>query len=70
MGSLLRKQPHMYDCFSYDGASFGLIDPQEHKSRRDLITPLFQPKAILQLHHVLQAKVRRYPQSQPRRAYH
>jgi hypothetical protein len=57
MGNDIRKHAGLYEFFNVEQASFGFIDPKEHKQRRELLNPMFQPKAIVQLEHVLQDKV-------------
>jgi cytochrome P450 len=57
MGNDIRKYEGLYGTFNLEQASFAFIDPKEHKQRREILNPMFQPKAIAQLEHVLQDKV-------------
>ena len=51
------KDPRVYQVTHEDGASTFLIDPQAAKARRDIMSPLFSRRAILELEYVIQEKV-------------
>jgi cytochrome P450 len=57
MGGDIRKHTGLYKSFDVDEASVGFIDPKQHKIRREILNPMFQPKAIARLEYVLQEKV-------------
>jgi len=56
-GSKFAKNPKLYRAFAVDESSFGNTNVQEAKSRRDIISPLFNRKNILQLQDVVQENV-------------
>ncbi|KAF9019732.1 cytochrome P450 [Hymenopellis radicata] len=51
------KDPFFYKRFDNDDAAFGMLDVQEHKKRRDILSPLFSRRAILKLENLVQDKV-------------
>ncbi|KAF8920111.1 cytochrome P450 [Mucidula mucida] len=56
-GIALTKEPFFYKCFYFTEASFGFTDPHKHRVRRELLSPFFHRRAVLQLESVLQANV-------------
>ena len=55
--SKFTKEPSFYKCFQEDESSFGFIDKQEHKQRREILNPLFSRRAILKVESLVQEKV-------------
>ncbi|KAF9013627.1 cytochrome P450 [Hymenopellis radicata] len=51
------KDEGFYGGFDAAEASFGLLDPQEHRKRRNILKPLFSRSAILKLEYMVQEKV-------------
>lgn len=51
------KEANFYDAFGNTEASFGFIDPQQAKARKDILRPLFSRRAILKLEDVVQGNV-------------
>ncbi|KAF7436238.1 hypothetical protein PC9H_003067 [Pleurotus ostreatus] len=59
-GSKFRKDPKLYTTFHEDESSFCFIDPQDAKSRREIMNPLFSRRAILQMERYLQATIDKF----------
>ncbi|KAL0958927.1 hypothetical protein HGRIS_014243 [Hohenbuehelia grisea] len=57
MGSKFTKEPSFYQGFGVPHASFGMMDPQASRTRRDMLNPLFSRRAILKLETIVQADV-------------
>ncbi|KAF8901836.1 cytochrome P450 [Mucidula mucida] len=57
------KDPQFYRSFGEDESSFGLVDVQKHKQRRNIMSPLFSRRAIVQLEHVIQEKIELFMES-------
>ncbi|KAF8874994.1 cytochrome P450 [Infundibulicybe gibba] len=57
--SKFTKDPRLYDSFNQSQSSFGFIDPQLAKNRKDVIRPLFSRRAILNLETVVQDAVKK-----------
>jgi len=56
------KEPHFYGAFALDDSTFGKLDPIQHRARRDIINPFFQPKAVNELSSkIIQPKVSSSP---------
>ncbi|KAF8870185.1 cytochrome P450 [Infundibulicybe gibba] len=55
--SRFTKDPRLYDSLGEPESSFGYIDPQLAKIRKDVIRPLFSRRAILNLEPVVQDAV-------------
>ncbi|KAJ6499845.1 cytochrome P450 [Mycena vulgaris] len=55
--STFTKDPVVYKAFRQDLSSFGFLDAREARRRREMLSPLFSRRAILQLEHVIQGKV-------------
>ncbi|KAF5348717.1 hypothetical protein D9758_006751 [Tetrapyrgos nigripes] len=55
------KSRRLYDCFfhAYE-SSVAFLEPEKSRLRRNLLNPLFSRRAILNLRHVIQAKVDRF----------
>lgn len=52
------KDPYLYACFAIHESTFSICEYDRAKKRRDIITPLFSRKAVLNTQHVIQECVR------------
>lgn len=57
-GSKFAKAASFYKMFGQYESSFGFIDSQNSKIRREILNPLFSRRAIISLEDVIQQKVR------------
>ncbi|KIY72727.1 cytochrome P450 [Cylindrobasidium torrendii FP15055 ss-10] len=57
MGTGLTKEPWFYRMQCMEQSSFGFINPHDHKTRREMLSPLFSRRGILQLQHVIRDEV-------------
>jgi cytochrome P450 len=46
-------------CFASDHSVFNVSDPRDHKRKRSVLSPLFSPRAVLDLEVVIQDKIER-----------
>ncbi|KAG6911692.1 hypothetical protein DXG01_007942 [Tephrocybe rancida] len=59
IGSHFTKEEAFYQSFGADESAFGAIRPQDSKSRRNMLAPLFSRRAILKFEPVILDKVER-----------
>jgi cytochrome P450 len=60
MGTKFTKDPEFYRGISFPRASIGLIDPAEHRIRRQVLSPVFSPTNVQdQLAPLVYDKVRK-----------
>ncbi|KAF6762853.1 benzoate 4-monooxygenase cytochrome P450 [Ephemerocybe angulata] len=51
------KDPSFYSCFGVGMSTFGLMDPEQARLSRELMSTYFSRRAVLQLESVIQSKV-------------
>ncbi|KAL9577458.1 MAG: hypothetical protein Q9212_006352 [Teloschistes hypoglaucus] len=57
VGSRFYKEPNFYRGISYPSSSIGLIDPNAHRIRRQVLHPIFTASRVQTIAHKLQSKV-------------
>lgn len=62
VNSQLSKDPSFYACFGVDTSTFGLMDSEQARLSRELMSIYFNRRSILQFESVIQTKVR-FPES-------
>ncbi|GJE97483.1 cytochrome P450 [Phanerochaete sordida] len=57
-GARFTKDPHFYGFMHGDESSVWMLNPQESKARRDILSPLFSRRAVLDLEDVILQKIK------------
>ncbi|ROW03899.1 hypothetical protein VPNG_07309 [Cytospora leucostoma] len=57
IGSKYLKSDRFYKCFASDYSVFNVSDPQDHRRKRAVLSPLFSQRAVYDLEHVIQDKI-------------
>ncbi|KIY72726.1 cytochrome P450 [Cylindrobasidium torrendii FP15055 ss-10] len=57
IGAGLTKEPWLYRMHGMEQSSFGYTNTRDHKIRREMLSPFFNRRAVLQLQHVIRDEV-------------